>query len=105
MISFIQLCIIVDVMPFEENRMNYIEILNESTILLTSYLLLLLMNVDFDFDISDYVGYMMISIFLINFIANVILIMIDRIRLAKVIIKSIVKKVKERIKKDKVTKI
>ena len=44
LISFIQLCIIVAVMPFEEKRMNFIEILNESTILLTSYLLLPLID-------------------------------------------------------------
>ena len=82
-------------MPFEEKQMNINEIINESTILLTSYLLLILMNVDSRFDISNIVGYIMISIFMANFLVNVILILLDKLHLLKLLIKKLVKKLKD----------
>ena len=81
-------------MPLEKTSMNYIEIFNESTILICGYIMPAFTDFLDNPDIKNYSGFAIISMVLLNLLVNIMLIIKEKIH---DLIKTI-RKLKERIK-------
>jgi len=79
--SLLQLCYLVSVLPFEDLNDNYLEIFNESSILLVmNFHLAFVIGVGSLLAVFNF-GYVVIGLILMNILANVIMFLITNVSL------------------------
>lgn len=86
---------LIGVKPFENPKINYIEIFNESVVLIVSYHLFLFTDyIDGD-ELSTYVGYSIIGATLLTIAVNMVVMLLESLGKFKFICKKICEKYKK----------